>query len=212
MKLKSCYATLVALAVSMPAGANTTYSINKPNADLTGYSGPYASVDVGLTDSTHATITFTALSNAGWTYLLADGGAADVNVNASSWTIDSFAGVPAFDTGGALTDGNSGQVDGFGVFNQTVNSFDGFTRAYQSITFVLTNDGGTWADSGAVLSPNVNGYRAAAHIFVWDGVSGHDAAVTGFAAAIPEPGTYAMLLAGLGMMGFIARRRSQLGR
>lgn len=28
-------------------------------------------------------------------------------------------------------------------------------------------------------------------------------------AAVPEPGTYAMLLAGLGMMGFVARRRKQ---
>jgi hypothetical protein len=29
----------------------------------------------------------------------------------------------------------------------------------------------------------------------------------GYIAAVPEPGTFAMLLAGLGMMGFIARRR-----
>lgn len=28
-------------------------------------------------------------------------------------------------------------------------------------------------------------------------------------AAVPEPGTYAMLLAGLGLMGFVARRRQQ---
>ncbi|MBI1989245.1 MAG: PEP-CTERM sorting domain-containing protein, partial [Betaproteobacteria bacterium] len=28
-------------------------------------------------------------------------------------------------------------------------------------------------------------------------------------AAIPEPETYAMMLAGLGLMGFVARRRRQ---
>ncbi len=33
--------------------------------------------------------------------------------------------------------------------------------------------------------------------------------VAGFAAPVPEPETYAMLLAGLGMMGLIARRRSR---
>lgn len=31
-------------------------------------------------------------------------------------------------------------------------------------------------------------------------------------APIPEPGTYAMMLAGLGLMGFVARRRQQEGR
>ena len=30
-----------------------------------------------------------------------------------------------------------------------------------------------------------------------------------FTAAVPEPQTYAMLLAGLGLMGFVARRRRQ---
>ena len=32
--------------------------------------------------------------------------------------------------------------------------------------------------------------------------------VTAFAAAVPEPETYAMLLAGLGLIGFVARRRA----
>ena len=37
--------------------------------------------------------------------------------------------------------------------------------------------------------------------------------VPGFASAVPEPETYAMLLAGLGLIGFAARRKNgRLGR
>jgi len=37
----------------------------------------------------------------------------------------------------------------------------------------------------------------------------HDA--QGMVTTIPEPETYAMLLAGLGLMGFVGRRRRKLG-
>jgi hypothetical protein len=47
----------------------------------------------------------------------------------------------------------------------------------------------------------------------WAGVKtgtlGGAVGVAGFAVPVPEPETYAMLLAGLGMMGLIARRRSR---
>jgi choice-of-anchor A domain-containing protein len=42
-----------------------------------------------------------------------------------------------------------------------------------------------------------------------NGTNAFTAGVPGLVSAVPEPETYAMLLAGLGLMGFIARRRKQ---
>lgn len=54
-----------------------------------------------------------------------------------------------------------------------------------------------------IIRTNARNYQAG-NFGLLDGIG--DNAV-GFAAAVPEPETYAMLLAGLGLMGTIARRR-----
>jgi len=92
-------------------------------------------------------------------------------------------------------------VDGFGVLNQTVNSFDGFTHSSDTISFTLTNtSGGTWATSNNVLKANANGVFVAAHIFVTSSPANaaNGAVSTGFAANggsfVPDGGTTVMLL------------------
>jgi hypothetical protein len=57
----------------------------------------------------------------------------------------------------------------------------------------------------ASLEANAQGVWFAASI---TGNSGN----TGNVAAVPEPSEWAMLVAGLAVVGFIARRRSQTGR
>src|SRR5207249_5724900 len=121
-----------------------------------------------------------------YVYLMADGSSGAVNVRASSWTISGMTGSNSYPGFSApqLTDAGSGNVDGFGVMNQTVNNFDGFSYAMTTLSFTLTRLSGTWANAGAVLIANLQGALAAAHIFVAQLVNGQlvNINVTGYAA------------------------------
>jgi len=201
-----------ALLGASSARADTiSYSLTVGNPGLAGFPGPYADVLVDRTSSTTATITFTSNTVGGNTYLLGDGGSADVNVNAATWTVGSFsssnAGVGF--TPGPLSDGGASAVDGHGIFNQTVDSFDGYTHSADTISFIITNTSGTWANAASVLVENASGNVAAAHIFVCSGTGSCDASsgalTTGF-ATVPEPST-ALLLGGSLLALALTRRR-----
>lgn len=78
----------------------------------------------------------------------------------------------------------------------------------------------TFAQPGPIWSTNIPsmqnmgaGYAGPYSITQWYAIStagtGQASSSINVAAAIPEPETYAMMLAGLGLMGFIARRRKK---
>jgi hypothetical protein len=73
---------------------------------------------------------------------------------------------------------------------------------YQQILF--TSPLGTQLSAGQNFSLNVNFAGVMSNTSGWS-ASWDDRAVS----AVPEPETYAMMLAGLGLMGFVARRRKQ---
>src|SRR2546430_17707944 len=100
--------------------------------------GPFGTVTVSLTGGV-ATITFTAASG----YLFVDGSAVAVNVNASSWTVGNITS-----NGNPVSDSGSGNVDGFGSFNQTLSQQNASNGA-SVISFTLT--GGMWASASQVL-------------------------------------------------------------
>jgi hypothetical protein len=217
-KIKYIAAVLIAIAgLGLQQAKADTFSFNLSagNPAISGFPGPYATVTVNRTSTTTATITFTSLTAAGNIYLFGDGSSVAVNVNASTFTLGAITGSNAGTgfTPGPWSNSGSGNVDGWGVLNQTITSFDGFTHSSDTISFTLTNTSGTWGTAGQVLIANANGVFAAAHIFVTASPANakNGALATGFAAngggtQVPDGGTTVMLLgAALGALG-MARR------
>jgi hypothetical protein len=215
---------VVAVVFVLTMGAPTvmadtlTLTIGVPNSDVSAYPGPYANVTVNRTDNTHATITFNTLDQGKYDYFIIDSSIADVNVNATSWTIGGFSfTAPSFSSGKAsnLSSGGSGNVDGFGTFNQTLNNKDGYAQAATEVDFTLTNTSGTWASAASVLTPNGSGWEAAAHVAVCDTSTNPTcnttpgAVATGYAAngSVPDGGLTVMLLGGALVCVETLRRR-----
>jgi hypothetical protein len=202
---------LIGIGWAGTAAAVTDLTLNQGNADIAGAPGPYGTVDINLTDPTHATITFKSDNVGANDFFFIDSGIADVNVNAASWTIGNFV-TNANSNGLPFESGGSGTVDGFGVFNQTTNQHDGFGSAATQVSFVVTDTGGTWSSSDNVLTPNGDGFEVGAHVAVCPDPcpAGSTTNVTGFAvngAVVPEPATWALMITGVGAIGAALRMR-----
>ena len=198
-------------AMPAPAGGMVvTMNVgNSGGLDCCG--GPYAQATVSLTDPVHASVIFDSLTSGGFIYLMADGSSVALNVNATGWAVSGFQStVLSGFTAPTLSDGGTGVVDGFGPFNQILNSNDGFTHAAAEIRFTLTNTGGTWLSSADVLTPNSKGETVAIHGFACaqPGCSAsRNTFATGFASVVPLPASLPLALSGLGVLGFFGLRR-----
>jgi len=205
--LAAAAAGALALSVAGAASATITFTLSEGNADISGFTGPYGSVDVTRTDATHANIVFTSATPQ---FYFLGAQAADVNVNATTWSLSALTG-----NGGALTAeaaNSPGNVDGHGFFNQKIDQFDGFGDRSSTISFTLTNIGGSWANDSSVLAANASGNFVAAHIGVCTTNPCTSFIATGFAtdgpgAVVPEPATWAMMILGFGGIGALLRRR-----
>jgi hypothetical protein len=188
-----------------------SYSLDLGNSALSGINGPYGSVDVLLSDSKHAVITFTAGVVDGNQFLF---GGADFNVNATSFSAISagFSQLVGF-SAPSISDKGSGNISSFGQFNQTFDITGGFTHTTTTLSFAVTDNSGTWPSAADVLTSNASGSSVAAHIFVtsFPGNPTNTVIVTGFAAdgspTVPDGGTTAAMLgAALSVFGLIRRK------
>ena len=205
-KAKYITAMLVAIAgfALQQAKADLfTSSLDTGNSAIAGFLQPgeqFGTVTVSVSGTT-ATITFTANTGGGFEFI--DTSAAAVNlasgIDPSTATIVTDTEFKAFDSGK--------NVDGFGVFNLSVNNKDGSGSPVDTIVFNVDVASGTAAAD--VLALNGNGFDAAAHISVNGGVA------TGFAGEgpqghIPDGGTTAMFM-GLGLSALGVVRRFLIG-
>jgi len=204
--------TVIAGLGLQQAKADFVFDLTVGNSAISGYPAPYAQVDVNLTSSTMATVTFTSLLNSGNIYLFGGVSSVDVNVNATAFTLTLITGSNAGTgfTPGTYSQGSAGNVDGHGVFNGIVDSFDGYTHSSDNISFTLTNTSGTWLSAASVLAPNGSGFLAAAHIFVTTSPAdaSNGALATGFAAGVPEPSATLLVPLG-GILAFLWRLRTK---
>ena len=212
--------TMVVFGVQQ-ANANFMSSLNVPNSAISPFTGPYGFVNITLVNSTTAAVTFTSNTVGGNIYLLGGAQGTDLNVNGTA-TASDFMFSQAGQTGGFTAPSEvgqgSGNVDGHGTFNLTIDYFDGFKHAFNSVDFTLTATGGTtWASDSDVLAPNADGFDAAAHIFVTSApaVQSNGAIATGFAGEVPpnnvpDNGATAMFM-GLGLTALGLVRRFFIG-
>jgi hypothetical protein len=216
-------AVVLGSSVLAPSAWADTESFNLNVSNLgAGFTGPFIQVTVNRTSTTTATFTFDSLTNGGFTYLMHSQGAAFVNINATTFTLNSFSAsnsllgfnAPVPSNGGSRTE------DGFGSFNQGISLFDGFNSsgggAATEIIFSVTNTSGTWASVANVLAANGSGNLAAAQIgacpVVCNGTTG-SFANTGFAST-PGPvvgaGIPGILMACGGLIALARRRRQKI--
>jgi hypothetical protein len=101
------------------------------------------------------------------------------------------------------------QFDGKNINSMTVNLYDSNNLFTPLVTFPDFNPSGPSIFSGT--GPLASG----SYVYVIDGVSGINGGQYTFSAstvAVPEPETWAMLVAGLGLVGLQLRRRTNTGK
>lgn len=206
MKLRPMFraaAAAITLAASaLPALGVTVYDFN--STQVAGFGAPsYGTVTLTQNGSdVDVNVTLAAGLN-----FVTTGGPHDLFAfNATGVVLGDITGLSVFG-GGTLQAVVPGADTPFGTFNFGINCTScangGPGQQNDPMTFKVLN---ALESDFALLSTggSPNAYFAADLIKTEGGATGAVGAIT---AAVPEPETYALMLAGIGMMGFMAKRR-----
>ena len=201
-------ALLISVLPNLAAAQTASYSLNSTGVSEFG-TGPYGSVtltqsfsDVQVNVVLRNDLNFLSTGNQNshsiFTFNVSGATAGDV-------TDISFANGLNGSFGVASPAGNSpfGNFT-YGIFCTSSCTSGGSGGGYvDPLNFTVHN--ATISEFNHLSSGGTNAYFAADVL----NLSGNTGAIGATVAAVPEPETYAMLLSGLGLIGFVARRRQQ---
>jgi hypothetical protein len=196
----------VALLAAPQARATLTFSLNTGNSAISGFPGPYGTVQITRVDNNNATVTLTALGS----YSFGDGGLLGLNLTGTGLGF-TFTSGTVVGGGAALAAnynlGGAGNEDGFGNFTFTINTAgQAATLSVTSLTINISNTSGAWTTENSILALNNKNLDVAGHVFINDANG-----TTGFAST-PEPTTIlagALLLLPFGASTLRVLRRNR---
>jgi len=189
---------VVFLFVAGNAGAYII-TLDTPNTAISGFTGPYAQVDLKFTDRADAydtmEVTVTALGN----YKFGGNLGFALNIGGLVTGFNIFNDQTG--TWSALNEGVSKQVDGFGKFNWIFEQSN-MTSTVTVLTLIFT---GEWDNAETFFNTNGGLLPAAAHIYTSGGATGWASTDLTNVPNVPVPPSVWLL--GSGLVGLIGLRR-----